>query len=260
MQLIEDLAIAARQWRFWMFDAWLDLAVRHRNALLGFAWFFVPNLITIVVIGGIFRHVFGQDQSFFLYITLGVVFWLPINQVCTVAPELYKAKRAFILVGGTPLLAFNMQLVFNALMNFAIQCILIVGALAVFRPSLTMSALLAVPAILLMVMTLFPCSIIFALAGARLDDLGEAVRAIMRLLFIATPVFWSVSNGARYELLKPFLYLNPFYFGIELFRRPLMGMTAPVEFWAWLTGYCVVAWIVAAICYRAMRNDTALWL
>ncbi len=260
MTFFKDLAGALSLWRFWMFDAWLEMAVRHRYSVLGLLWLLLPTVVFVAVVGTIFRQVMSADASYFLYITTGLVIWGPINHVLNGAPNCYRANRAFVLIGGTPLLTFNLQLVFFAVLVLAVQFLLILGAVLVFRPPVSANVATVIPALAMLFLLLFPASVALALIGTRFEDFGEAVRSIVRILFLATPVIWSISDQARYEVLKPFLYLNPFFFLIELVRAPLMGHAVNPAYWLYLSGYVVAAWIFALVTYRYLRDETTLWL
>ncbi|MCB1317322.1 MAG: hypothetical protein KDK27_15265 [Leptospiraceae bacterium] len=243
-----------------MLDGWLDTAMRHRSSLLGIGWLLLPTAFFVSLIGTIFQHIMAEDVSFYLYLTCGLTIWAPINHILSGSASCYRANRAFLLVGGLSLVTFNLKMVFQSVVHFAIQSILIVGAMILFRPGINHEIVFSVLAFGLLLLLLFPLSVILALIGARFRDFSEALRAFVRILFLSTPVIWSVSNTGRMAAIQVFLYVNPFFFAMELIRAPLIGEPINHAYWLPLAGYTAAAWIVCIFLYRRLRATTTLWL
>lgn len=258
--MLSDLHAAMRLRRFWMLDAWLGITIRHRMSALGFVWHLLPTLIFVATVGTIFKNVNAVDNSFFLYLLAGLVIWTPINHVLTAAPDCYQSNKPFLLSGGLNLLMFNLKLLFEAFLYMIIQAILIVGALIVLWRLPGIDILYSIAGVFALFMLLFPVSVILALIGARFQDFAEAFRAIVRILFLATPIIWTVTDESRLAHIAKVLWINPFFFALEIIRAPLLGLSTNAEYWLPFMLHVVVTWVVAYILYGRLKGTTTLWL
>lgn len=256
----EDVVTATALWRFWMLDAWLDMTLRHRASLLGLFWQMFPTLFFVVLVGSIFRHVMSAGVSFYLYLLIGLVVWAPINQVLTGSADCYRANRAFLMVGGLNPITFNFKLIFHSFLFLIIQGVLVVAGVAAFRSHVTHEVVYSFLGLALLFVLLLPVSIILALIGARFQDFSEAFRSFVRVLFLSTPIIWTLDNQNRFEAVRMFLYVNPFFFALEIIRAPLLGEPVNHAYWLPLAAYAAGAWIVAVILYVKLRRTTTLWL
>lgn len=246
--------------RFWMLDAWLDITIRHRMSALGFLWHLLPTLVFVGTVGTIFKNVTATDNSFFLYLLAGLVIWTPINHVLTSAPDCYRTNKPFLLSGGLNLLIFNLKLIFESFLYMAIQSILIVGALVIFWRIPGLDIVNSALGVIALFILLFPVSIILALIGSRFQDFSEAFRAIVRILFLATPIVWTISDESRLARIETFLWANPFYFALEIIRGPLIGTPVNTAYWAPYLMHVALAWLLAITLYKRLRGTTTLWL
>ncbi len=259
--MLESIVKSCRIWRFWLYDAWLEQALRHRMSVLGLLWTLIPVIVFVGLIGSVFRHVTDAGVNFYMYLLAGFVIWTPVNHILSGAGRCYNANRAFVMVGGLPLLSFNMKLTVQAAFLLMTQAILIPFAWLVFRPALSVELLYVLPALMLMFLLLFAISVTAALIGARSEDFSEALKSVQRILFLATPIIWSAStNLERLALVKPLLYVNPFFYAVELIRAPLIGVPINHDYWLPLAGFTFASLAVAALFHRLMARETPLWL
>lgn len=258
--MFEDLFVAMRLRRFWMLDAWLGISVRHRTSALGFIWHLLPTIIFVGTVGTIFKHVMEGTNSFFIYLLTGLVIWTPINHVLTGAPDCYRTNKPFLLSGGLNLIIFNLKLNFEAIAYMLIQSILILFSLLYFYENISLDFIYSIFGIIALYLLLIPLSISLALIGARFQDFSEAFRAIVRILFLSTPIIWEVSNDGRLAKIEQLLWVNPFFFAIELIRGPLIGQQINHAYWVPFIGHILFAWIVAILLYNRLKGTTTLWL
>ena len=96
--------------------------------------------------------------------------------------------------------------------------------------------------------------------GARYSDLGELVQTLLRLAFFVTPIVWMPASTGRGGLVGAFLYANPFYYLIEIIRRPMVQGHVP-----WLEIGVVLAaapliWLLASLAYGRAKPYIPLWV
>ena len=69
--------------------------------------------------------------------------------------------------------------------------------------------------------------VVVSILGTRYADLDELIHSTLRLVFFITPIFWIPHQHVRGAYVDALLYLNPFYYFIEVVREPLLYGTIP---------------------------------
>ena len=112
--------------------------------------------------------------------------------------------------------------------KMAVHSLILIGVLVMSEVQLGWQTLLAVPGLLLLFLGALLAVPLLGFAGARYRDLTHMIRAGMRFLFFATPVFWYVDGLGDRDFLG---LVNPFTHYLELVRAPLTGETASMLSW-----------------------------
>jgi lipopolysaccharide transport system permease protein len=103
-------------------------------------------------------------------------------------------------------------------------------------------------------------SVTLAILGARFPDLEEFTQSSLRLLFFLTPILWVAHQHVRGAVVDALLYLNPFYYFIEVIGGPLVYGHIPYFEIAILTVALPIGWLIASFLYARTRPWLALWL
>ncbi len=107
------------------------------------------------------------------------------------------------------------------LISLAYNLLIVVGVVL-----LTPVHLSAADFVLLLTVPLFMVAILgvcffLSVVAARYPDIAELMRTVLRLFFFITPIIWMPSMG-KGAVIGAFIYLNPFYYLIEIIRGPLV--------------------------------------
>lgn len=245
---------------YWLTIAVFETALRYRRKRLGVIWIVVPNLLFVVLVGGLLGRSFTQADNVFLYLYTGLAFWTLSSGIIGASANLYRNNTVMINGAFAPLLEFNVILVLGQLVIFLhhVAVIVIIALITQTAPS---ADIVYLPLVLIGGLTaLFAASVILSCIGVRFADLGEAITGLLRILFLTTPVIWSVDAVGRTDTLGPVLYFNPLFHGIELFRGPIIGHG--IEIYHWIPfGVTIVVSCAAAlfVCHRFGRK-VPLWL
>src|SRR5690606_6385859 len=83
--------------------------------------------------------------------------------------------------------------------------------------------LISIPVLLLLYINALWIAAVFALAGARLPDLGQLLGTVSIFLFLLTPIIWYPEMMPEGSIRGQLMRFNPFYHFVEVFRAPLVG-------------------------------------
>jgi ABC-2 type transport system permease protein/lipopolysaccharide transport system permease protein len=121
-----------------------------------------------------------------------------------------------------------------------------------------LTSLLAVPGLVLLMVTGIGMSLTLGVLSARFRDIPLIITNLVQLLFFTTPILWRVDTlppdqtwVARY---------NPFHYLIEVIRQPLLGQTLPLSAWLVTVAIAVASVAVGVAFYTRYRVRIAYWL
>jgi ABC-type polysaccharide/polyol phosphate export permease len=101
------------------------------------------------------------------------------------------------------------------------------------------------------------CGMILGVLSARFRDIPPIVSNAVQLIFFITPVLW------RPENLKSRVWVvdwNPLYYLLEIVRRPLVGESPPLSFWAIAIGFTIASLAVGFSLFARFRGRVAYWV
>ncbi len=93
--------------------------------------------------------------------------------------------------------------------------------------------------------------------SARFRDVPLVVQNAVQLFFFITPILWKPENLSG----RDWIYLlNPFYYLIEIMRRPLLGGGYAAEVWGPVLVFTAINALVAIALFARFRRRIAYWL
>ena len=197
-----------------------DLKIRFARTQIGFFWNLLQVIIWIGSIYLVFYNYFGinNDDSFLLYISIGIILFFFFETTINEATTLLKVNRVTILNLRTSILFFFLR---NFIKNFIIFFInfLLIIFLLIFYKKLNLSFLNFFVYFPIFSIAVFFLSFAAGLLSTRYRDFNPIINVILRVLFIFTPIFWTKKIVENREYLVDF---NPLFHLIELVRNPLI--------------------------------------
>lgn len=260
-RLWRDLAASIGNPEFWAFSSWLDLLVRARRSSLGPFWLMAPALVYVFGLGSFFAGMHDQPIGVFAaHVALGAMVFRTLMSAVVGSSSVFNASQPFIMDGQMRLTDYLLQSLAKSFFDFCMYLPVAAVALALFGGVHWEGLLLAPLTLLLIYLNGLWITVVFALGGARLPDLGQLVQNVSIFLFLLTPIIWypemMPADSARGQLMR----LNPFYHFVTLFRAPIMG--EPIEpSTYWYVGIMTAAGIaLATILYRRYARFVPLWI
>ena len=222
---------------------------QHSGARLGLLWTPLSAIIFSALLGLIFRHSDTVPAAvFFLYVYCGYVFWIFVSDSLTGSTNLIQTQLDFSVHNNLSVLG----LFGKALVDRLFKYFLNVGALLLmilvlspwaFSPTLALFPLFLALALL----TSIGVSYLINIVTILYPDMRTAVQVGARIMFFASPVFWSAeaSHGAR----KLLVTYNPVAYYLSVCRQ-VFGLQ-PFEPFAWgvMAGFSIA---IAGLGYLAL--------
>lgn len=203
-----------------------DLKIRYRRSVLGFLWTLLHPLMTMTITSIVFSYIMRFElKEFVIFLFSGL---LPFN-FCGISMNFAASSiinaEGFIKKIYIPRIIFPLTTVFSNFINFILSmtCLFI---MAMFIGAKVTYALTILPLSLVIM-------ILFAIGGALITsttsvyyrDLIHIYDVIIQTMFYATPIIYPLSFMPKkfHWLFK----LNPFYYIVEIFRKPIYGNIFP---------------------------------
>lgn len=253
-----DLYESARRWRLIVFMAWSDVRGRYKRSVLGPLWITITTAVGVVGMGFIWSSLFKIDRAAYIpMLTCGLIVWQFISSTIVESTSVFLQYAGVIRNHDLPRAIFPAQVVLRQLITFAHNIPLFFIVLLIIGRPLPVTALVALPGLLLDVANLYWIGLLFGMLGARYRDLAYIVGTIMPLLMFFTPVLYQ-SDALPFN--KTFMMLNPFGDMIEIVRYPLLGTPVPPLYYAVTFCFLLIGGGLALALYNAKRDRIAYWI
>ncbi|MDL5154631.1 ABC transporter permease [Actinomycetospora sp. Odt1-22] len=284
-----DIRQAIAQRELWGHLGWQDIKQRYRRSTIGPLWITISMAVTAAALGGLYSQLFGQPIGTFMpYVTVGFMIWYFISACVLEGTETFIANEGLIRFLPAPLMIYVFRTVWRQVLFFAHNVVVYVIVLAIFfgqldepyrminrmadgtqgvlHPGLSWTALLAIPAFVVIVANGLWVTLLFGIIATRFRDIPPVVSSFMQLFFTMTPIIWTPDllrggePGSARAIVEQLAKLNPFYHFIEIFRAPLVGQVQSWTHWAVVGVITVVGWALALIALRNYRSRVAYWV
>jgi ABC-type polysaccharide/polyol phosphate export permease len=260
--LIEDLYQSTKAYGFWLYSAWLEILLNYRSTVLGPLWIVVGTGVFVITVGTLYNRVIlaGGSNIYLAHLAIGMTLWFLIIQSIVKSTTLFSENRAVLLDGAITYTDLLLKLLTTNLILFAHNAVIVVLVfiwLALLPGFPALIDLLTLPLVLANI--LWMC-VIVSILGTRYADLDELLHSSLRLVFFITPILWIPHRGVRGPYVDAIIYLNPFYYFVEVVREPLLYGTIPWFEISVLVIALPIGWMIASYLYARTRESVALWL
>ncbi len=255
---VADLVAGLAHWELWSTLGWHDIRQKYRRSVVGPFWLTLSMGMMIGGMAYLYAGVFGRDiDSYLPFVALGMIIFTFISTLATDGSMAYVASAPTIVKMKAPLSIYVYQVVWRNLIVLGHNIIIFVVVMLFVKVPIGWNSLLAVFGLILVIGAGTSAALILGPLSARFRDVPPIVSSVMQIAFFMTPIFWTPSSLPNREL---FVYLNPFYYLVEVVRMPLMGQTPPLSIWLTVIGFNCVAAPVAILFFARCRARIAYWV
>ena len=214
-----------------------DVQARYRGSALGLAWSFVIPLLMLGVYTFVFAIVFkarwggdpvgveGGTLHFALNLYTGLILHAFLAENLSRAPTLITSNANYVTKVVFPLGILPPMLLGSALFHLAMNLGVLLLAVLLFGPGLSVTWLLIPLLLAPLAMLGLAANYLLASLGVFLRDIGQLMGLAITLLMFLSPVFYPVS--ALPPALQPWILLNPLTLPVEWLRGLLMDESLP---------------------------------
>ncbi len=212
---------------------------RHAGSVLGWAWPFLNTGVQLALYWVVFSKMIGirlaegSHVGFGLYLMVGLVPYIAISDGLTRSVSLFRANRTLIQRVSFPAEVLVLGELGGTLLHHGLALLLVAVVCAVAGVVSITGAPWFFLGLALALLWLVGLSLLLAVAGAVLPDIGEILGLTLLVIFYAAPIVYPLELIGN-RLLRTMISLNPLTQIVALFRSGLLGM--PVPGWPSLVG------------------------
>ncbi len=210
-----------------------DFRSKHARSAFGLLWLLLTPLGMLLVYWAVFSHILniswsgpnGNKVGFVLPFFIGYSIFMFFSDVVTSSLGLFVSKRNYVKKSPIPLWVLWLSNFYRALMQ-AGAFLLIIFIIALWQKYLTLNgAMLFLVFLAGSIIFIAAISLFLAALGPFINDLSEAARVMLRVMFYASPVTYPLSMVP--SDMRSILWWNPLTNIIEPIRNALIFGTFP---------------------------------
>jgi lipopolysaccharide transport system permease protein len=238
-----------------------DIMVRFQQTTAGFLWIILQPLIQMAIFYAIFGFMVRIPTGgvpYSLFFLSGFVVWQFFTQVVNNSAMSLVGNIGVIIKSYFPRLALPLATVANALIDFGVSFVILMGfLLANGHYPITLRYLLL--PILLAVSVVFASGVglLFGALMVVFRDMKNLVNFIIMIWMYVTPILYPVALAPKkYQIL---FYLNPMTSLVETYRWIFLDQSELPHFMYLSISFvvAVIIWLCGALTFRAMENKIA---
>ena len=246
-----------RSW-LWSTLALRDIKLRYQGSLLGPLWVTVSYAVMVASISTIYARLFRQDvTSYMPFLMVGLVVWLFISSILTEGCVTFVNAAPIIQQVRVPLSLHVYRTVSRCVLVFAHNLVIVPPGLYLLGVPLGWSALLAIPAIGVLIFNALWVSLLLGQLGARFRDVPPIVASAAQVIFVVTPIVWS---GATLPDGMGILALNPFFAAVDIVRAPLLDGEVSRYSWPIILIVTACGWATTFALFTRFRSRIPYWV
>lgn len=252
---IHDIVRSAGLWHIWLRLGMQDVRLKFRRSAVGVGWIFVNLAVLVSSIGFIYTNLLGQDtREFIPYLTIGMILWGYLTSSIVDGGNAFVNSEGYIKQISLPIYVYVFRFFVSISMTTLIAMLAYVIVAIIYAVPLGAGTLLAIPGLLMVMLTSLLLVTIFAHLNARFRDVAHMASVGMQVLFYVTPVIFPAELLRRRADLAFVVNLNPLYHLLEVVRRPLIS-SGPADAQNYLAAGMVIVLLTAVAAVVIATNQ-----
>jgi len=211
-------------WNLSITLAKMEFKLRNEGSYLGLFWYFLNPLFTFILLNFIFSAKFGQDIAFYsLYLLLGIIMFNFFQSTTNESTKVIINNRNVIKSVSFPKWTLDLSILIKYLFSHIFEMAIFI--IFMFFSGISFLGIIFYP-LLLFVYLIFILGVClsFSSISVYFVDLENIWQFISRLLWLATPIFYTIAGNSNLFLLNLF---NPLYYFLTVFRDVVIYTKMP---------------------------------
>lgn len=225
-----------------VFLAWRDVMVRFKQTAIGVLWVVLRPLAMAAAFSFVFHKVAdlnAQGVPYLLYVLVPMLPWQFFVACVGKGTESVTSNAGMVTKIYFPRILLPMAVVLDSLIDFAISLPVLAALMVYFRIQPPLSAFLALPLILLVILAGFGLGSILAALNAAYRDFRHMVPFVLQFGLFITPIGYGTASLPKD--IQGLYCMNPLVGLFESLRSAILGVPLAVPIWAvvWSTAFCI---------------------
>jgi ABC-2 type transport system permease protein len=230
-----------------------DIVARYKRSVLGIAWTMLNPLGTMIIMVVVFSQVFDSVQNYAGYVLTGIIVWTMFSQSTTMAMSSMVWGSQLFQQIYLPRTSFVLSTILASMVNFFLSLVPLGLIFLITRVPLRPSVLLLPVFMIFLFSFSLGVALLISTLAVFFPDVADLYPVILTAWMYLSPIIMPL-EFYRQILNGLLLYINPFYYVINLFRILVFdgfvphwqtwGATAFVSF-----GVLIVGWLF--FCHKA---------
>jgi ABC-type polysaccharide/polyol phosphate export permease len=256
---VADLKSGAMQWRVWGLLAFNDIRQRYRRSSLGQFWLTISMAAMIGGMGIVYAMIFQQPVADYLpFLGTGLIIWALLSGLVNDLATCFIHAHHYLQSYPTPRSTVIYRTIARNIIASTHNFLIIPFLLVLFHVPVSFVALLALPAIALIVLNGVWIGMLVGPLCARFRDLPQIIASVMQIVFFLTPVLYRPDQlGGRLWVLT---HLNPFASFVEIVRAPLLNELPQARHYILALACTLTGWTIGLLFFARFRGRILYWL
>lgn len=194
-----------------------DIVARYKRSVLGVAWTMLNPLGTMLIMVVVFSQVFSATENYAAYVLTGIICWTTFSQSTNMAiSNMVWGSQLFRQI-YVPRTSFVVSTILANMVNFIIALVPLGIIFAVTGVTLRPSALLLPVFMIFLFAFSLGVALLLSAVAAFFPDVADLYPVLLTAWMYLTPIIMPL-EFYRNILDGLLLYINPFYYIVNLFR------------------------------------------
>ncbi|MFH1308289.1 MAG: ABC transporter permease [archaeon] len=204
-----------------------EFKVKNEGKYLGILWYILNPLLVFMLLLFIFSKNIGTNiENYTLYLLLGIIMANIFQQITIDSTKILSSYKGIIKSIKFPRQALVAAAVLKTLFTHVFELIIFILILIIMG-KLTLTIIFYPIIILFFMMLIFGISLILSSLNVFFTDLDNIWAFLSKLIWFATPIFYTISNNSKLFIIN---LLNPLYYFITITREIIIYNSLP-EMW-----------------------------
>lgn len=230
---------------------------RYSRSVLGQWWIVVQGFVLNLFVGLLWANLWGQEiRTFLPYLAFGSTLYTSFSNSISESTSCFQEFSRYILSSK---IHFSILIISVMYRNFILLLHNLLAVLILFFYFDTSINLSALPFfnIAIVLLTIYFYSYFLAYVCARFRDLKQIVIAVLSVLFLLTPVMWTLEQANSF---KHLILLNPFASFLNITRDYMLSMPVYALAYQVTYFYLVVGMVLSCIVYKYYGKKIIYWI
>jgi ABC-2 type transport system permease protein len=203
-----------------------DLKVRYKRSVLGIFWTMLNPLLMMVITSIVFSNLFRNNISNFpIYVLSGYIVWTFFSQSTVAASSSILDSSGLTRKVYVPPTLFPLASIVSGLINLALSLVPLALLMIVTKGTFSLALLILPISALLLAIFSYGLGLILSSSAVFFRDAVYTYQVLLVAWMYLTPLFYPEQIVP--DKWKIFVYLNPLYHLVQLFRAPVYAGVLP---------------------------------